>query len=100
MVGKFNLGNFYLTGTSVPQDSTKDFYWFKKSAEQGNQFVQLNLGSLHSSGNGIQQNTTQALYWLQKSAEQNNVKAQVNLGGLYLYGSNGVVKDLNKPKYG
>ena len=77
---QYDLGNMYVRGQGVVQDSEQAFKWFTKSAEQGNQYAQGSLGMMYDNGVGVPQDYDQAIKWYTKSAEQGNSRAQYNLG--------------------
>ncbi|PKC00966.1 HCP-like protein [Rhizophagus irregularis] len=91
---EYQLGYFY----EIQEDSEKSFYWYQKSAENGNKFAQYNLGLYYQSGWGIEKNEIEAFKWYEKSAKQDNSDAQNYLGFLY---KNGIIKqeDLEKSFY-
>ena len=71
----------------------KAFYWFKKSAEQGNASAQVRLGDMYQQGQGVPQkrrwdpkNYKKAFYWFKKAAEQGDPTAQFRIGEMYKYG--------------
>lgn len=99
------LGSMYLTGQGVALDFYQAAYWFRKSAEQGNDAGQFEIGLLHYFGSVQAQdgsveapNYNQAAYWFSKSAEQGNSKAQAFLGSMYLVGQ-GAAIDYNQAAY-
>ena len=47
----------YYNGDGTVKDLKQGFYWYKKSAEQGNPIAQSNIATLYSSGNGIEKNS-------------------------------------------
>ena len=83
---QFSLGNLYFDGGGVPQNYSKAFYWFKKSADQGHRFSQYNLAQMYSQGQGVSKSYKEAARWWEKSAEQGFVNAQFNLAIAYYYG--------------
>jgi len=84
---QFNLGLKYLKGTSdIKQDYDQAYYWFNKSAEQGNAKAQFNLATMYFKGLGIDIDNKSALKWYTKSAEQGEPYAQFNLGFMHLNG--------------
>ncbi|MBT5547163.1 MAG: trypsin-like serine protease [Desulfobacula sp.] len=48
-------------------DFEKAFFWFKKSANQGNKDAQEMLGVLFDLGHGVNQDSEQALYWYKQA---------------------------------
>ncbi|CAB4415373.1 unnamed protein product [Rhizophagus irregularis] len=88
---QYILGYFY----EIKKDSEKSFYWYLKSAENGNKFAQYNLGLYYQNGWGIEKDEIKAFIWYEKSAKQDNSDAQNYLGFLYKNGIN-IQKDLEK----
>jgi TPR repeat protein len=91
---QFGLGYFY----ELQKDLEKSFYWYQKSAENGNKFAQYNLGLYYQNGCGIEKDEIEAFKWYEKSAEQNNSDAQNYLGFFYKNGIS-IRKDLKKSFY-
>jgi TPR repeat protein len=87
------LGDFYKT-----VDTERSFYWYKKSAEQGNADAQFRVGVMYDNGQGVTEDKKQAFHWYKKAAEQGNVSAQFNLGSLYEEGA-GVDKNKEEAAY-
>lgn len=75
---------YYLGAEGVPQDEKKAFFWFEKSANQGDRNAQYYMGACYSLGKGVKKDISQSFYWLEKSAEQGHPDAQYNLACLYL----------------
>lgn len=57
------LGNLYLQGEGVPQDSVEAIQLFKKAVELGNADGAMNLGRAYFRGRGIQPNQKESIYW-------------------------------------
>ncbi|RGB40057.1 hypothetical protein C1646_430223 [Rhizophagus diaphanus] len=89
---QYILGYFY----EIKKDSEKSFYWYLKSAENGNKFAQYNLGLYYQNGWGIEKDEIKAFKWYKKSAKQDNSDAQNYLGFIYKNGINTIQKDLEK----
>jgi len=77
------------------KDLEKAFYWFQKSAENGNEIAQYNLGECYELGNGVNKNEVKAFEWYKKSAEQEYSSAKFQLGYFYV---NGIGTEINKVK--
>ena len=75
-MAQYNLGNFYVKGQVIGQDYTQAFYWYKKSAEQGNSKAQYNLGMCYRNGEGVEPDYSMAIYWLRKAADNGNEDAR------------------------
>ena len=54
----------------------KAFYWYEKSAQQGNHRAQCNLGIFYEFGIGTIQSYEKAIKWYSKSAEKGNAYAK------------------------
>nr|WP_321455924.1 tetratricopeptide repeat protein [uncultured Cohaesibacter sp.] len=80
------LGNLYLEGNGVPQDSKAAADWFALAADKGDREAQFNLGMLYVRGEGVEKNLQKGLELFQKAAEHDQKNAQFNLGLLYLRG--------------
>ena len=76
-------------------DFDKSFYWYQKSAEQGNIEAQLHIGLMYSMGEGVKKDFSKSLYWVKKSAQQGCSEATFILGTMYEAG-HGVKKNLTK----
>jgi len=62
------------------------FYWFRKSAEQGNDIAQVALGK-HLSTSWSGKDEEESFTWYQRAADQGNADAKFGLAQLYLRGS-------------
>ncbi len=65
------------------EDLYKVFYWYQKTAENGNINAQHNLALSYYNGEGTEKNLEKAFYWYQKAAEYGCEIAQYNLALLY-----------------
>lgn len=93
---QFSLGNKYLGGITVQQNTTEALEWYRKAAEQGDVPAQVALGVIYSSGQGgAPVDYVESFKWLQKAAMQGNVTAQFLVGQGYEYGL-GVSQDYVK----
>jgi TPR repeat protein len=54
----------------VIKDYKLAFYWFKKSAEQGDKEAQFRVGECYQKGNGVEEDIEEAKKWYQKAASQ------------------------------
>lgn len=86
------LGDFYLKGKNVEQDSVKAFNYYQMAADQGNALAQYELAELFFNGNGCGKNLAKAIHYYRLAAEHENSKAQQALGTRYYLGE-GVEKD-------
>jgi len=80
------------------QNDEKAEYWFRKSAEAGDEFYQLKLAEMYKEGRSVSQDDEQAVYWYRMAAEQGNDEAQWLLGGMYEYGR-GVIPDIEQAEF-
>ncbi len=94
----FQIGWLYYSGKGVVRDYKKAFYWFKKSARQGDAVAQFALGLMYQEGKGVTQDYKKAFYWYEKLAKQGDLGAQAMLGELY-YEGKGVTQDYKKAVY-
>ena len=81
-VAAHQLGKFYRDDLSTMRDHKKAEWWFRLSAEAGNNFSEYALGKLLLS----QKRTVEAVRWLDMAAEHGNQFAQYRLGKFYLTG--------------
>lgn len=86
------LGNLYLTGKGVRQDTTEAVQWFERAANQGDVNGQLSLGLHYKPAGGLALDVKRGAYWYRKAAEQGDELAQYELGKCYESGA-GVAKD-------
>jgi TPR repeat protein len=66
----------YNNGKGTLTDKKQAFYWYKKSAEQGNAEAQYNLGTLYFNGEGTLKDKKQTAFWIRKSYENGLEKAK------------------------
>ena len=85
----------------APVDFKKAAYWYKKAADQGNQWAQNDLGYLYYTGQGVKQDFNRAaeLFLMVSKQETRAAKeAMANLGTLYLNGK-GVKQNFDSAAY-
>lgn len=82
--GQLFMGNMYMTGKGVTEDSARAFIWFHKAAVQGLADAQFSLGYMYRFGHGVHGNITLAIDWLQKAAAQEHARALGLLGCICL----------------
>ena len=70
------MGLCYSNGTGVNKSDQEAFRWFKKSAENGDDWGQYNLGVLYDDGTGTAENKSLATKWYRKAAAQGNSSAK------------------------
>jgi uncharacterized protein len=108
------LGLVYSYGDGVPQNYIQAAFWYRRSADKGDEGAQESLGELYLNGGVLKEKDGAegknqplvrddkggefpkdyglAALWLRKAAEQGNSDAQNDLGLLYEEG-NGVPQD-------
>jgi hypothetical protein len=62
------LGILYEEGQGVPQDYTQAVFWYRKAAEQGEDYAQYHLGGLYNKGRSVPQDYAEAYFWLDLAA--------------------------------
>lgn len=86
------LGKLYRDGRGVERNRTESVFWFRRSAEAGNDYSQYALGKLLIETGDVQD----GIHWLELAATQNNQYARYRLGKIYLSGMPDVPKDVDK----
>jgi len=66
--------------------------WYRKAADQGNEWAQFNLGEMYEEGDGVPEDAAEAVKWYSKVADRDNQWAQHRLGKMFAKGE-GVPKD-------
>ena len=66
-VAQLNMGTCYYNGKGVPEDNTKAFEWYLKSAEQGHAKAMYNVGVQYLYAWGVEQDLAKAEEWLNKA---------------------------------
>ncbi len=70
------LGESYLTGTGVRQDTEIGLEWIKKAASVGSAAAQFRLGKLITSGgHNMQKDRVEGVIWIEKAADQGYLSA-------------------------
>ena len=77
------LGHEFEFGVGIDIDYEKSFYWYEKSAKQGNAIGQARLGMAYRWGTGVEQSDRNAQIWLLKSAKQGSPTGQWGLAGFF-----------------
>lgn len=72
------LGQLYLDGEGVKQDSLQGVHWLRKAAEgeRAVSLAQYNLGLCYYAGEGVTKDYGQTAMWCRKAAEQGRAEAQ------------------------
>jgi len=86
------LGIHYQHGIGMAKNEVKAVKWFRKAAEQGNDYGQVALGMCYDEGIGVEKDEVEAVKWFRKAAEQGDTSAQFFLGSCYNEGK-GMEKD-------
>jgi len=93
---QYEVGRLYENGDGVESSDKDSFYWYEKSAKQGNADAQSELGYIYILGNSfVKPNPNESFKWFEKSAAQNNIYSINALGTSYEYGA-GVKADEKK----
>ena len=90
-LSQYKLAKYYMYDIN---NEKQGFYWYKKSAEQGNDKAQYYIANCYALGIGVEYNMHEAIRWCLKSALQNNKVAQYQLGSCY---ENGKIGSVNIP---
>ena len=89
------LGDAYLSGKGVEQDSQKAYEWFLKAAGQGDDKAQFRVAEMLHNGEAGTKDLSEAIQWFLKSAEQGMAESQYALGICYANGE-GVEKNYSE----
>ena len=92
MGDKYLFGDKCLNGVGR-RDYQQAYYWYSKSALQGDKDGLYGMGMLYMLGLGIEKDSLKAAECFRMSAEQNNPKAFTELGKLYYLGVCGLPSD-------
>jgi len=79
-----NLGQAYLMGRGVAQDTAQAAHWFERSAQGGDSGGQYWFGRCLESGKGVDQDLSEALRWYAEATEQDNRLAPYRLNAILL----------------
>ena len=90
------LGEMYLDGIGVKQDSKKAYKWISKAANSGDKEAQYLMGFMYENGIEVKRDMTKAVAWYEKAANKGDIMAMYNLAFIYKTGAKGVKKDVNK----
>ena len=66
------LENFYNNDPDLKQA----FFWYKKSADQGNTNAQFQLGNCYYEGHGTQRNQKEAIFWFKESSDRGHQESK------------------------
>lgn len=76
----------------MPKDEAEAFRWYRKAAEQDQEYSVYMVGVMYLRGIGVTKDEIEAIRWYRKAAEQGNPDSQMGLGVIYEKGL-GVPKD-------
>ena len=88
----------YWEGIGVAVDLEKAFFWFKKSADNGDNGAMNNVGVMSLEGQGTPINLEQAYDYFYAAARSGLNRGMLNVARMYRNGS-GVLKDGEKAKF-
>jgi TPR repeat protein len=83
---RFELGNRYLNGNGVLQNSTEALRWLTLAAEQGSRNAQYNVAVIYLNGVGIEPDAAKAVEWFRKAADNGDPPSQFALAVLLFEG--------------
>ena len=75
------------TNVNVQKSMAEAFYWYLKSAKQGDAEAQDSIARMYAFGEGVTKSSAEALKWYFKSAEQGNPSAQCSLAEMFRTGN-------------
>ena len=90
------LGEMYLDGIGVKQDTKKAYSWISKAAKSGDKEAQYLLGFMYENGIEVKADISKAVAWYEKAANKGDIMAMYNLAFIYKSGAKGVKKDVKK----
>ena len=74
------------------KDETEAAKWYRKAADQGNEFAQYGLATMYREGRGVAKNPAEAIPLLRRSAASGRPDAALALATMYANGE-GAPKD-------
>lgn len=75
------IGDIYNYGKyGININKANAFFWYEKSANQGNTDAMCELGEFYFNGYGVQKNQSKAFDWDKKAAELGNSRGQYRVG--------------------
>lgn len=86
LAARFELGNRYLNGIGVLQDSVEALRWLTLAAEQGSRNAQYNVAVIYLNGVGVDADAAKAIEWFRKAADNGDPPSQFALGVLLFEG--------------
>ena len=77
------LGYMYKNGLGVPQDASKSFFCYIKSANHDDPLAEASVADAYLDGNGIAKDINKAIFWFEKAAQQGHAYSWYSLGCIY-----------------
>ncbi len=68
---QFQLANIFQKGIDVAKHPKHAFYWYQRSAKQGNLFAQYKVWEAYFFGDGTEANDKEAKKWLTRASLKN-----------------------------
>lgn len=90
------LGQFFIAGTSVPQNYDEAVHWYELAAKGGDPEAQSELAFLYFSGNYVERDYEKAKYWFHIAAMKGYAIAQYNMGIIWYTGNGVETVDIQK----
>jgi TPR repeat protein len=101
----FRIGDMYVGGNGVPEDTHEAEKWYKRGvdmesagARAGWLMAQVYLANAYLQSKGVPPDYGEAMHWMRKAAENGYRQAQVSLGSLYRDGQ-GTPKNYGEAMY-
>lgn len=83
---QYDVGEMYLFGVGVSRDPAEAVKWFRRAAQNHDQFAGTALGSMYELGFGVERSPQTAIEWFHRGAVAGDALAQYALGGIYREG--------------
>jgi TPR repeat protein len=96
---QYHLGNAYLFGSGVENNSAAAVEWLQLAANQNHISAAIQLGFLFLRNEGIEKDISQSVKWFSKAADQGSPHAQYNLGNLFSEDCHGVRNDAESVRW-
>ena len=72
----FINGESYYTGLSAPKNYERAFYWYERSAKNGNAKAQRMIGKMYYLGEGVPEDHVKSFHWYEKAAKNGDPQAE------------------------
>lgn len=77
---QLQIGLAYRNGSyGLTPDTTKEMYWIKRAAENGNAYAEDALGSMYADGRGTEKDIANAMKWWTKAMQDGYQDARIHL---------------------